>query len=72
MQENRKDKRLSAKVAWYVLIIPCLKLLFAKKANVELMRWHAVGDKKDGMLHHELMECNRGSLMPNTRTLKLK
>jgi hypothetical protein len=37
MGENKKVKRVSAKVAWYFPIIPCLQQLFVNKANAELL-----------------------------------
>jgi hypothetical protein len=52
MGENKKDKRLPAKVALYFPIIPHLKQLFANKANAELMRLHDEGRTKDEMLCH--------------------
>jgi hypothetical protein len=41
MGENKKDKRVPTKVAWYFPVTPRLKRLFANKANAELLRWHA-------------------------------
>jgi hypothetical protein len=52
MEENKKDKRVPAKVAWYFPIIPCLWWLFANKANVELLQWHMRERKKGAMLCH--------------------
>jgi hypothetical protein len=37
MGENKKVKRVLAKVAWYFPIIPRLRQLFAYKANAELL-----------------------------------
>ena len=50
--EKSKDKRSAAKMVWYFPIISRLKRLFANKANAQLMRWHAEGRNKDGMLRH--------------------
>jgi hypothetical protein len=52
MKNNKKVKRVPAKVAWYFPIIPRLRRLFMNKANVELLHWHAREHKKDAMLHH--------------------
>jgi hypothetical protein len=52
MGENKKVKRVSAKVAWYFPIIPHLRRLFMNKANAELLQWHTREHKKDAMLHH--------------------
>jgi hypothetical protein len=38
MGENKKVKRVSAKVAWYFPIIPHLRRLFMNKANAELLQ----------------------------------
>jgi hypothetical protein len=38
MGENKKVKRVSAKVAWYFPIIPHLRWLFMNKANAELLQ----------------------------------
>jgi hypothetical protein len=46
MGENKKVKRVPAKVAWYSPIIPRLRPLFANKANAELLQWHAREWKK--------------------------
>jgi hypothetical protein len=50
--ENKKVKRVPAKVAWYFSIIPHLQILFANKANIELLQWHVREHKKDAMIHH--------------------
>jgi hypothetical protein len=52
MGENKKVKRVSAKMAWYFPIIPHLRQLFVNKANAELLQWHMRERKKDAMLHH--------------------
>jgi hypothetical protein len=52
MGENKKDKRVPAKVAWYFPTIPRLRQLFANKANAELLQLDAREHKKDAMLHH--------------------
>jgi hypothetical protein len=52
MGENKKVKRVSAKVAWYFPSIPHLRWLFMNKANAELLQWHEREHKKDAMLHH--------------------
>jgi hypothetical protein len=52
MGENKKVKRVSAKVTWYFRIIPHIRWLFTKKANVELLWWYARECKKDVMLYH--------------------
>jgi hypothetical protein len=52
MGENKKVKRVSAKVAWYFPIIPRLRQLFVNKANAELLQWHMRERKKDAMLPH--------------------
>jgi hypothetical protein len=52
MEENKKVKRVPAKVARYFPIISCLRQLFVNKANVESLQWHAREHKKDAMLHH--------------------
>jgi hypothetical protein len=52
MWENKKVKRVPAKVAWYFPIIPHLQRLFANKENAEFLQWHARERKKDVMLHH--------------------
>jgi hypothetical protein len=52
MGENKKVKRVPAKVAWYFPIIPHLWQLFVNKANAELLQWHAREHKKDAMLCH--------------------
>jgi hypothetical protein len=46
MGENKKVKRVPAKVAWYSPIIPHLRPLFANKANAELLQWHVREWKK--------------------------
>jgi hypothetical protein len=38
MGENKKVKRVSAKVGWYFPIIPRLRRLFMNKANAELLQ----------------------------------
>jgi hypothetical protein len=52
MGENKKVKRVPAKVAWYFPIIPHLQRLFANEANAELLQWYARECKKDAMLRH--------------------
>jgi hypothetical protein len=52
MGENKKVKRVSAKVAWYFPIISHLRRLFTNKTNTELLQWHVREHKKDAMLHH--------------------
>jgi hypothetical protein len=52
MGENKKVKRVLAKVAWYFPIIHHLRWLFTNKANAELLQWHTRECKKDAMLHH--------------------
>jgi hypothetical protein len=52
MGENKKVKRVPAKVAWYFPIIPHLQQLFVNKANAELLQWHTRERKKDAMLCH--------------------
>jgi hypothetical protein len=52
MGENKKVKRVPAKVAWYFSIIPHLRRLFMNKVNAELFQWHTRERKKDAMLHH--------------------
>jgi hypothetical protein len=37
MEENKKVKRVLAKVAWYFPIIPCLRWMFMNKENAELL-----------------------------------
>jgi hypothetical protein len=46
MGENKKFKRVPAKVSWYFPIIPHLRRLFVNKANAELLQWHAREQKK--------------------------
>jgi hypothetical protein len=46
MGENKKFKRVLAKVSWYFPIIPHLRRLFVNKANAELLQWHAREQKK--------------------------
>jgi hypothetical protein len=52
MGENKKVKRVPAKVAWYFPIITRLRRLFMNKANAKLLQWHVIERKKDAMLHH--------------------
>jgi hypothetical protein len=52
MGENKKVKRVPAKVEWYFPIIPHLWRLFVNKANAELLQWHARERKKDATLYH--------------------
>jgi hypothetical protein len=52
MGENKKVKRVPAKVACYFPIITCLRRLFMNKANTELLQWHVRDRKKDAMLRH--------------------
>jgi hypothetical protein len=52
MGENKKVKRVPAKVAWYFPIIPRLRWLFMNKANAELLQWHVREHKKVVMLRH--------------------
>jgi hypothetical protein len=52
MGENKKVKRVPAKVAWYFPIIHHLRWLFVNKANAELLQWHVRERKKDAMLRH--------------------
>jgi hypothetical protein len=52
MRENKKVRRVPAKVAWYFPIIPRLRQLFTNKANAELLQWHVRERKKDAMLCH--------------------
>ncbi|XP_074283417.1 uncharacterized protein LOC141607966 [Silene latifolia] len=42
----------SAKVLWYLPIIPRLLRLFSIKSDAKHLRWHAEGRKKDGKLRH--------------------
>jgi hypothetical protein len=52
MGENKIVKRVPAKVAWYLPIIPHLRWLFVNKVNAELLQWHMRERKKDAMLRH--------------------
>jgi hypothetical protein len=52
IKNNKKVKRVPAKVAWYFPIISRLRRLFMNKANVELLHWHVREHKKDAMLRH--------------------
>jgi len=42
----------SAKVVWYLPIIPRLKRLFANAEDAKDLRWHADNRKCDGLLRH--------------------
>ncbi|KAL6538915.1 hypothetical protein OROMI_025241 [Orobanche minor] len=41
-----------AKVLWYLPIIPRFKRLFSDKKTAELLRWHDIGRKEDGLIRH--------------------
>jgi hypothetical protein len=69
MEENKKIKRVAAKVAWYFPIISRLRRLFASKANAELLQWHVRKRKKMQCFVILLMELNRETLTGSTRIL---
>jgi hypothetical protein len=52
MGENKKVKRVPAKVAWYFPKIPRLRRLFVNKANAALLQWHVRERKKDALCRH--------------------
>ena len=41
-----------AKVLWYLPIIPRFRRLFSDEKTAKLLRWHADGRKKDGLMRH--------------------
>ncbi|XP_021729883.1 uncharacterized protein LOC110696857 [Chenopodium quinoa] len=45
-------KRSPAKVLWYLPIIPRFRRLFSDEKTAKLLRWHADGRKKDGLMRH--------------------
>ena len=49
--ENSK-KGSTAKVLWYLSIIPRFKRLFANRDDAKDLTWHVDGNNCNGMLHH--------------------
>jgi ssDNA-binding Zn-finger/Zn-ribbon topoisomerase 1 len=49
---STKKKPSPAKVLWYLPIIPRFKRLFSEEKTAKLLRWHAEGRKKDGLMRH--------------------
>ncbi|CAA7058755.1 unnamed protein product [Microthlaspi erraticum] len=50
--KKRKKKRQAAKVLRYFPLKPRLQRLYMSSKSAESMKWHAVGENKDGKLRH--------------------
>ena len=54
MEENSDEMKNgpTAKLLWYLPIVPRLKRLFANAKDAKLLRWHAEERKIDGKIRH--------------------
>ena len=50
--EDNEGSKISAKVFWYLPIIPRFRRLFSNPRDAKLLTWHDSGRKKDGNLRH--------------------